>query len=710
MKFAYEIANNALSCSKNTPLALQLGCGEGKQEGFAIAMRAVWELYPKRYHRVPKLLFLTATTDLIEQMSSSLPFADFDALKIIDASLTTHEASKGGIYLCDFRSYLFFALKTKRGASYSLFKKIDSILVDEFHALLASSPYIMSGDSASLRDSFDSQKESLYAKLTAYQKLLFRVKSLYEDRPNLIAQSKKRGIASFNPLDLTSNKQTIQKSLYDSYSKEHPKELEIMNIGNFYQFVLLLDTMADALAKESAKDYYLYSDGDSITEYVCAQRSTGRPSQKTLFSNRLLATLIALKHVKPLSEYRDMREFSFLANIYSQRTIEQVSPMESMELFGVERFVVASATLGGLSKRLSLLGFKTSLLQQEQRVSLGDASVKVSVGHDSPKKLFLEALKESKLPQQIAVSSVNATLLKEIAKECSGLDYLREYEIECICYAHINPDIDRYERDLHRVKDAIYKRPHRKRLLFIQGLGEGSNIFRVSPSRSYEAAIYKLDADAIDHVAQTRWRVGTRGRAEGSFTHCVSSDIQTASLLSMDDVESLKESSRPEERLLELERSILEESDTQDVAYFENLSECVNRVDRSRRDAFKTIAAATLLGVLQPNEIFNIVNDALDKQVLYGQEASAGYVIISEKEYPPSLQKENCVNKELRYVFNDIIGVNTKKLLNRLSYGLINNPYGKIKPEVWRTDPNVYYLKKLAEYKYKDADTGMRIN
>ena len=142
--FTYECISSTLNPNK-APVALSLACGEGKQEGFAVAIKLSYK-FLKQKKKTAKLLFITATTDLMEQMKNSLPLKNLPYVYRVGKDISYKDTNQEGIYLCDFATYLKLSLLQKKGASVKLFKNLDRIFADEFHALLSSSKHIISNE------------------------------------------------------------------------------------------------------------------------------------------------------------------------------------------------------------------------------------------------------------------------------------------------------------------------------------------------------------------------------------------------------------------------------------------------------------------------------------------------------------------------------------------------------------------------------------
>jgi len=285
--FAYKIALQSLQSYKTNsqePLALSLGCGEGKQEGFAVAITTAFDLIVKRYAKKPKFLFLTASDDLVLQMKNSIPFKDFAHLYTIDEKLKTHQAKQEGIYICDFKSYLSICLNQKDGASYALFENLDKVFVDEFHALLSSTSHIHSKVFKHINHLRGFDKTRYMTKFKNYKKLLVMVEELAKEYPTLLAHSTHRDTSSFNPYNLSKENLSIQAYLYKQLNNQDSEFLKTLHVDSIVSFVKLLDTISNALCKEAGKDYYLHTKDGQTISYSCASSATGKPLLGTILS------------------------------------------------------------------------------------------------------------------------------------------------------------------------------------------------------------------------------------------------------------------------------------------------------------------------------------------------------------------------------------------------------------------------------------------
>ena len=680
--FAYHIAYYTLN-NPHMPLSLGLGCGEGKQEGFAVAMRSVWELYIQREAKEPKLLFLSATTDLVTQMKESVPFRDFAHLHLLDEDLKTNEAKSSGIYLCDFTTYLYFGVRTKYGYDYSLFKNIDKIFVDEIHALLHSSPYIISTKLITPRELSKTQTKELKEVFVAYQKLQETIKELSKRNPKLIAQSDKRDKAAFNPYKLKKDGVLMEEYLYNTLKSSEKQLLKKLNLKNKNSFYALLDVVADAFAKTLGKDYYLHTDNSDeslVVGYSCANSSTAKPMPNTLYQEKLLATLIALKHTKDI--LKNEKEFLFVADTYLPTKEVELTPLESLQLFGVQNFITASATLNGISTQLGTLGFCKIVLQDELQLTLDDSKVDIHISKKNPIDTFKESIKN--LSEQVLVTSIDSSLLEQIATDAQVCEIFKEYEFCKVFYHLHNPDTKSFEIQLQKLKDAIYNDPFKKRVLFVQGIAEGSNIFKTTPKGSYEASVFKLDIHNIDTITQTRYRVGVRGRVQGEFYHSVSTHIQTASILTIEEVKELHNTQESAKVLLAIEKKLQKQKDISNIAHYryESANNTPSRRDFLNR-AFKLGIASVALNPLLPymEKIFSLP--------LYPQDAQAeDFWDKFAKTVPPGIA--NCRDKEILRSYYYAKDPNAYYLGDQqFTYQrLLNETYGDLK----RIDPDTPYI------------------
>jgi hypothetical protein len=547
---------------------------------------------------------------------------------LVDENFKAQDGKKDGIYLCDFRSYLKIALQVKKGATYQLFENLDKIFVDEFHAFLASSHYITC-DNFDFNSNYALTKASLLSRFNSYKHLTKEIESLSKEYPNLIAQSNKRNQACFNPHQTSIDDTLVQHYLYDKYTNHHQNILDGLQIGSYYQFVTILDKISDALSKQIGKDYYIFKENGNIKDYCVAENATGKPLHNTVFQDKELATIIALKHSSDISKDKYKDELMFIAKTYTAKTTSKITPFESLQLLDAKNFVTASATLKGVSKQLHALAFETHFLQEEFTLDTTDTKVTISKVENTiedilPKFNLLDATHT-----QIAITSQNAHTLKQLYNQLEKT-LLQEYKLVKLYRNPINPNDEQFKRGLENTKQEIYHNPYQKRILLIQGLGEGSNIFKTTPHGEYQAKLYKLDINAIDKVTQTRYRVGAKGRVDGEFNHTISTSLSHGANITHDELKELEYTNDITQTIIEIQENILADLDNDAVAYVE--SKMIEKLvvnnsdfDVSRREFFDKVAA---LGAV-----------AMGTTLGVGTKANAAY-LMKDSELPPGIA--NC--------------------------------------------------------------------
>jgi len=390
----------------------------------------------------------------------------------------------------------------------------------------------------------------------------------------------------FNPNHICVDGKLLQTMLFDKY--KHQGALKSLEVENFHSFVTLLDLVSNALTKKEGKDYYLHTK-DGLTEgYCCAENSTGKPLYGTVFADTMLATLIAIKHTKDLALASREKELSFVYETYSSKETSQITPIEAIKQSGVTKFITASATLGGVQGQLDSLGFETHYLQTECQLDITDKKVSIYLKEKDPFELIQEVFEKTSLPDIIAITSKDASLLHSLEKKTQ--EYFEAYEVQKVLYDTKNPNVKAFEAQLQSLKEKIYANPLKKRLILVQGLAEGSNIFKISPYGEYDVALFKLEVGALDTITQTRYRVGARGRVEGTFYHAISLDYDRTSILTKNEFQELSMSQNKASLLQELQQKILQESHDESITY-------LHANTKTRRDFLKTAGkAAALVG------------------------------------------------------------------------------------------------------------------
>ena len=650
--FTYECISSTLSPNK-APVALSLACGEGKQEGFAVALKLAYK-FLKQKNKTAKLLFITATTDLMEQMKNSLPLKNLPYVYRVGKDLSYKDANQEGIYLCDFATYLELSLLQKKGASIKLFENLDRIFADEFHALLSSSKHVISNEPDV--NYHDAKKRRKYLlKFLAYKKIMQDVMSLKAEFPQAIAHSNKRNQATFNPYRLTKNGVVLQRYLYKKYlNAQNDNPLKPLGITSYFELVTLLDKTADAISKQPGKDYYLFKDNDTVKDYCTAQRFTGKPMENTVFLDKEFATLVMLKHTNDFTKDRYKSEFMLLSRIYLSEIIYEISPIEAVLMHNPSSFTVASATLKGVSKQLSYLNFKTLFLQTEPILSLNDKNV--SITQTTEENIPLDIVKNLNLKnspfEAIAITAQSSKTLSDLANLLQK-ENLYGYEIIRLYRNPVNPNSELFEQKIVNLQEQIYKKPDKKRLILIQGLGEGSNIFKTTPNKEYSAKLIKLDIDAIDKVTHTRYRIGAKGRANGTFCHRFSTDLTHSSNLKLEELETLNKSKNKAETLIEIQTKILEDMDDGAVVAHKH-SNRISDNKTSRRNFLKKLGLGLVAATAAPMTIPSLNKDA-----------EAYYSVYNYKNLPPGIKK--CRDKEIINAY----------VMYRASGGLDDNVYYK---------------------------------
>jgi len=215
--FAYLLAYDVIRNTQK-PIALSLGCGEGKQEGFAIALKLSYTTL-KKQNKKAKLLFLTATNELVMQMRDSLPLQGLEYLYTLEDEPKAQDAKKDGIYLLEFKTYLKVMLEQKQGAKYALLDGVIKIFIDELHAFLSSSSHIKAQTNQNLLFDHAYQKSALN-KFKLYKKLIEEIKTLQKSHPEIITHSPKRGICFFNAKAIKIKGQLAQAYLFSLLKEE----------------------------------------------------------------------------------------------------------------------------------------------------------------------------------------------------------------------------------------------------------------------------------------------------------------------------------------------------------------------------------------------------------------------------------------------------------------------------------------------------------
>jgi len=676
--------------SHKEPLALGLGCGEGKQEGFGVALVGAYELLKQKNNHA-KLLFITASEDLVQQMRDSLPLKDLQHIYAIDENISAHDAKADGIYLCDFSTFLRLSLYQKKGADYTLFKNLDKIFVDEFHALLASSNHITSQE-PNINNFLSKEKKRLLAKFKAYKELLEDIQKLKQTYPKLVSHSINRYKTAFNPSIIKKDGKPLEFWFYKEYLSHKQNILQTLEIDSFYTFLTLLDTASNALGKELGKDYYIFKKDGNIIEYCTAQSFSAKPMPNTTFLDRTLSILILLQHTNDLSKERYKEEFLFLSKTYLSQSTSQITPLESIELHSAKNFTVASATLKGVNRQLTHLGFSVNFLQKEVELSLMDKDVIIKeLLHQSP----LENNKLQNSPYtQIAITAQSAKTLQQIALQL-GSDKLYGYEILKLYRNPINPDDGAFQRQIVELQESIYANPLQKRVILIQGLGEGSNIFKISPHAEYKAKLYKLDIGAIDKVTQTRYRVGVKGRAKGVFEHSFNFQLSHSNALTHSDVMRLKNSTNKAKTLLDIQTQILQDEDCETVVVHKSANNPT--FNQKRRSALKTIAATTLLTTAS-NPLIELLNATFGKTLLQPSVAKADF---NYNNIPPGIA--TCRDKEIEqaYVlgrdptsyYKEVEQIRIFEGIMRISdTRYLPNDFGVVKPDTPYIEPAYWFL------------------
>ena len=630
--FTYECISSTLNPNK-APVALSLACGEGKQEGFAVAIKLSYK-FLKQKKKTAKLFFITATTDLMEQMKNSLPLKNLPYVYRVGKDISYKDAKQEGIYLCDFATYLKLSLLQKKGASVKLFKNLDRIFADEFHALLSSSKHIISNE-PNVNYHNAEKKRKYLLKFLAYKRIMKDVVSLQAEFPKAIAHSRKRNHATFNPYRLTKDGVVLQRYLYKKYlNTQDDNPLKALGIASYFEFLALLDKTADAVSKQPGKDYYLFKDNDIITDYCTAQRFTGKPMKNTVFLDKEFATLVMLKHTNDFTKDVYKKEFMLLSRIYLSETLYEISPIEAILMHNPSNFTVASATLKGVSKQLDYLNFKTLFLQAEPVLSLDDKNV--SITQASKENTPLDIVKNLNLKnstfEAVAITAQSSKTLSDLA-DLLEKENLYGYEVIRLYRNPINPNDELFEDEIVNLQEQIYKEPNKKRIILIQGLGEGSNIFKTTPNNNYSAKLIKLDIDAIDKVTHTRYRIGAKGRANGTFCHRFSTNLTHSSNLKLEEVEILNKSKNKAKTLIEIQTKILEDMDDSAVAV--NISSNLTSDNKSsRRNFLKKLGLGLAATAAAPAIIPSLTKDA-----------EAYYSVYNYKNLPPGIKK--CRDKEI---------------------------------------------------------------
>ncbi|MES9901697.1 MAG: hypothetical protein ABW168_03325, partial [Sedimenticola sp.] len=261
LAFAYAVALEGKRAVQgdSKALALGMGCGEGKQDGFAVGMRVAWEWAISQDYQ-PKFLFVTSTPDLLSQMAASRslqairgPSRGRDhTLKITDSAIHLHQGghsthrigSLPGIHLIDNQQLLQLSLDVSEGAVCPLFDGLSKVYLDEVQAWFAHTPLIRTrsgGEYQRLLQESPALAGELDRELELLEQLFLHVRRLTHKHPEWVRYSNKRHQRRFDDGALTRNGHPVLPTLHTKLKSRYPQAIAQLGLTKLSDFAQRCD-------------------------------------------------------------------------------------------------------------------------------------------------------------------------------------------------------------------------------------------------------------------------------------------------------------------------------------------------------------------------------------------------------------------------------------------------------------------------------------
>ena len=110
------------------PLALALGCSEGRPEGFGVVLVGAYELLMRKKKRA-KLCYTAENMDAVRRLKDSVLLRDLEYVYIVDRNISRSDCDTNGIYLCDYRTESKLSDLNKKN-EYALFNNVDRYFIE----------------------------------------------------------------------------------------------------------------------------------------------------------------------------------------------------------------------------------------------------------------------------------------------------------------------------------------------------------------------------------------------------------------------------------------------------------------------------------------------------------------------------------------------------------------------------------------------------
>ncbi|MBU0571229.1 MAG: hypothetical protein KKC50_04220, partial [Candidatus Omnitrophica bacterium] len=493
-----------------------LPCGGGKEAAEAVGLTVAYDLNPRGIY-----IFCTSTSSNALQMYNNPVMQN--ALRRVGPgkiNLVTEGAGKmaklgEGIHIMSYTDFLGFALEGNipRGTV---------LAADELQFALAMAPLIKAAAHRPSEKMSSRKRELAMEEINSvYQEIFNKVKEALGSIRNI-----EKGGKQVNH----SYEFAESGKLYEKMLKNEGAIRKFLEKTGKAEFKKIVDAAATALKYKNEADYHLdYSlFGDKFLGYSVAEATSGGRQAGTMFSEKHLALFVVMKHS---TSGADMR-----LKIDTLHKKDRGRMDFKKALKGVAGWVAASGTVKKTGAVIKELGAERIMLKMEPSLKVHKGVIDIGVMGNGRQVVDIMTGKLKRGTTRLCIyTEKDGGNVRKAYSEFKE-NGLKGVKIELV----LGRDMGVFKKEIARISREIQQDPTLKRAVFVQGLGDGSNIAKMPDwftcrlkgwkgSNRPRACLIKGDLAPSDFVAQVAQRLnlekanmGGKGRMKGSFIQLIS--------------------------------------------------------------------------------------------------------------------------------------------------------------------------------------------